>query len=345
MFKLLRLGSKVFASNFKTLKEPYKLTFAVTYKCNSRCKTCGIWKKKTKNELEIKEIEKIFENINPSWVNLTGGEPFLRDDLHEIAKTISKKNVYLLNLTTNGLLCDKIISDVKKIIKLNIPKIIVVVSLDGPKDIHEKIKGVDGSWKKSIETFKKLRKLSKENQKLQNYFGYTISSYNTGMVNQTIKAVKNEIDVNLTDFHFNIFHDSPLYYGKLEGGDIKGLQNNIQKEIDMILKGKKGINPISLLEKQYLKNIEKYFEQGKNPLKCKSLTSSCFISPNGDVYPCTIFNKKLGNLRDFNYNLKEIWKSDYANYVRKLIKENNCDGCWTPCEAYQTILGNIFNLY
>ena len=99
---------------------------------------------------------------------------------------------------------------------------------------------------------------------------------------------------------------------------------------------------ISFLEKRYLKKIGKYLESSKSPLKCKALVSSCFISPNGDVYPCTIFNKKLGNLKDVNYDLKKIWKSKRTSHVRNLIKQNNCNGCWTPCEAYQTILGNLF---
>jgi len=79
-------------------------------------------------------------------------------------------------------------------------------------------------------------------------------------------------------------------------------------------------------------------------LPCKALSVSCFIDPYGTIYPCTIFNKKLGNLRQANYNLKKIWNSKKSAEVRKLIKENKCPGCWTPCEAYQTILGNLINL-
>lgn len=341
MKKIVRLGTRILISNLKTLKEPYKITFSITDKCNSKCKTCGIWKKKSSKELTIDEISKIFENIDPSWVNVTGGEPFLRDDIYEIAKIIKKKDVYLFNLTTNGILEEKIFNDVKKILKLNFPKFITVVSLDGPKKIHDKIRGVNGNWHNAVSLFKKLREMEIQNKNFKTYFGYTISKYNINLIFKTIEEVKKEIKVSMNDFHFNIYHTSKNYFDESDGGKINGLTKEINKQITSILKEKNRYDPISLLEKKYLKLIEKYFEAGKSPKRCKALISSCYIASNGDVFPCTIFNKKLGNLRDFNYNLKSVWNSRKSDEVRKMIKQNECSGCWTPCEAYQSILGNL----
>jgi len=345
MYRLIRLGSKALISNFKTLKEPYKITFAITYRCNSRCKTCGIWKQKPVNELDINEIKKLFEKINPSWVNLTGGEPFLRSDLYEIAKIIYEKDVYLLNLTTNGLLTDRIVSTVKNILKLNFPRFIVAVSLDGPREIHDKIRGVDGNWNKSVDTYKKLKHLSNDNKNFQTFLGYTISKYNTGLIQKTLEEINKEVPVNINDFHFNIYHTSSSYFGKQNGGAIdERSQKELIEVVEQILAKKKRYTAVSFLERRYLKNIRKYLEGKKCPLDCKSMIASCFINPNGDVYPCTIFNKKLANIRDFDYDLKKIWNSDYSENIRKKIKEKKCVGCWTPCEAYQTILGNIFKI-
>jgi MoaA/NifB/PqqE/SkfB family radical SAM enzyme len=340
MYRILRLGSKAFASNFKVLNQPYKLTFAITYNCNSRCKTCGIWKINSKNELKTKEIKKIFENINPSWVNLTGGEPFIRNDLYEIAKIISKKDVYLLNITTNGILVEKTIKTLKKILKLKIPKIIVVVSLDGPREIHDNLRGIKGNWDKALILFKKLKELSSNDRRFKTYLGYTISHYNIGLIKKTLEEVNKKIIVDINDFHFNIIHNS-FYYAVGSATLDKDVKNKIVGDVDYILQQKTGFGVIKTLEKKYLKLIEKYFETEKSPKNCKALSSSCFISPNGDVYPCTGFNCVIGNLRDNNYELKKIWQSKKSNNVRKLIKENVCGGCWTPCEAYQTILGNI----
>lgn len=63
----LRMGFDAFLSNMNLLNYPYKLSFAITYMCNGRCKICGIWKKykekpsKIKEELSLEEIERIFE--------------------------------------------------------------------------------------------------------------------------------------------------------------------------------------------------------------------------------------------------------------------------------------------
>jgi len=339
MYKFVRLCVEAITSNFKTLKEPYKLTFAITYKCNSKCRTCKIWEKKIKNELKIDEIKNIFKNINPSWVNLTGGEPFIRSDLYDIAEIISKKDVYLLNITTNGLLVEKTITTLKKILKLKIPRVIIAVSLDGPRETHDRIRGVKGNWDKAVYLFTKLKELS-SNNRFQTYFGYTISHHNVGLINKTLEEVNKKIKVSINDFHFNIIHGS-YYYGNESITVPINMKNKIIEDVDYILQQKTGFNAISILEKEYLKLIKKYFEIEKSPKKCKALVSSCFIDPNGYVYPCTGFNWVIGNLRDYNYELKKIWQSEKADKARKLINENVCGGCWSPCEAYQTILGNI----
>jgi len=344
MYKSLKLGSKIIASNFKTLKEPYKLTFAITYKCNSKCKTCEIWKKTIQDELTLEEISNIFEKINPSWVNLTGGEPFLRDDLFEIAKIIRKKDVYLLNLTTNGVLVDKIKDEVEKILRLGFPRFIVSVSLDGSKEIHDKIRGVKGNWEKAVVLYKNLKKLCDTNSNFQTFFGYTISKYNVGLIEEALEEVKKKVDVTINDFHFNVYHTSSFYYGNRAEDKQKDLKSKILNDVDYILKEKKGFGSISFLEKKYVKLIKKYFETGVSPLSCKAMTSSCFIEPDGNVYPCIGFDEKLANLRDLNYDLKKIWNLEKAKKTRRQIKENKCGGCWTPCEAYQTILGNLFRI-
>ena len=341
MYRMLRLGTKAFASNFKVLDQPYKLTFAITYSCNSKCKTCGIWKIKSKNELTTEEIKKIFEKINPSWVNLTGGETFLRNDLFEIAKIISKRDVYLFNITTNGLLVNETLKTVKKIFNLKIPKFVLVVSLDGPKEIHDDIKGIDGNWEKSVNLFSKLKNLSKAKKSFNTYFGYTVSKYNAGQIQKTLDAVNKKIDVKIDDFHFNIFHKC-FYYNNEDLDDVNDLSNKIIKDINYLKEVKKNIGAIPFLEKKYIKFIDKYLATSESPLPCKALHSSCFIDPYGNVYPCTHFDTKIGNLRNNNYNLINIWNSEKAKETRKSINQNKCDGCWTPCEAYQTILGNLF---
>ncbi len=328
----LTLASKALASNFITLKSPYKLTFALTYRCNSRCRTCGIWKRKSGSELSTEEVKEFFsKNVFP-WVNLTGGEVFLRKDLVDIAK--SMKGTYLLNITTNGILTEKILSDCKELEK-SVPRFILTVSVDGPRELHDKVRGVK-CWDKASNTFARARKMG-----LETYIGYTISPYNTGKLSETFEELKKPVPgLKMSDFHVNFYHESEVYFNN-KGCAPGGYRKKFGEEIEEFMKAKKGLGPVSFLERSYLKNVDSYLKSGISPLPCKALSSSCYMDPEGNVYPCTIFNKKLGNIRNAGYDLKKIWNSEKSDETRKLVEKNKCPGCWTPCEAYQTILGNL----
>ncbi|MCW8804372.1 MAG: SPASM domain-containing protein, partial [Ignavibacteriaceae bacterium] len=110
------------------------------------------------------------------------------------------------------------------------------------------------------------------------------------------------------------------------------------------LKKKKIFNPINNLENKYLTYAKEFIKNGITPVDCKSLTSSVFLDPYGNVFPCSIWDKKIGNIRDFNYKLSVLLKEKIIEVLRAQIQEKKCPNCWTPCEAYQSILGDIFKL-
>ncbi|MEM5773335.1 MAG: radical SAM protein, partial [Candidatus Aenigmatarchaeota archaeon] len=132
--KNLALFKDICLSNFDINNYPYKLTFAITYKCNYRCIQCKIWKRGLKREMKIKEIKSFVENFPYfKWINITGGEPFLRRDFTKIIKTFIKNSyeISLINTTTNGFNPEMISNSVLKTLNLNPNLLIVVVSLDG----------------------------------------------------------------------------------------------------------------------------------------------------------------------------------------------------------------------
>jgi radical SAM protein with 4Fe4S-binding SPASM domain len=342
----LRILPDIFLSNFN-LSKPYKLTFAVTYKCNYRCVHCNIWRKKPKNELTLDEISE-FSKKYPyfKWFNLTGGEPFLRTDLVEIIETLKENsNDFLIfNMITNGFNPSYIYEKSKEIVKLKIPRTIIGVSLDGYKELHEKIRGIKGSFERAIETFLLLRNLSKESKNFRTYFGYTISSWNVGNFLKSYFEVKSVVkDLSLDDFHINSYHVSPHYYSNLKFfGSLEG----IQKEVEHISKLKPYFkaNLVNFLDNLFLRKLAEFLKTNRTPYPCKALTSSVFIDSFGNVYPCGIWNVRLGNLRENGYDLEKILKSKESRKLRVLIRKLKCPNCWTACEAYQTIIGNVFSM-
>jgi len=334
-------SKNILLSSAGKLNHPYKLTFAITNKCNLRCKTCQIWKKKPVNELSFEEIDRFFKINNYfNWIDLTGGEIFLRKDLLDIVKSIKKhtKNLVLLHYPTNGFLTDRIASVTEEITHLGFNNLVITVSIDGIKDIHNEIRGNEKSFDRCVSTYKELKK----NKHVKVYLGCTLSPFNIDHFENFFTELKDYIPgLKYSDIHLNIYHYSenlysnePMYFDK---------QKIINLTDDFIRKkGFTFLNPISLLEYTYIKNIKNYLSRNRSPFNCKSGKISCFIEPTGKVYPCTGFNVVLGNLRENDFDLLKILSNEKSVLLNKKIRNGKCPQCWTPCEAYQNILSNLF---
>ncbi|HEX7778684.1 MAG TPA: SPASM domain-containing protein, partial [Vicinamibacterales bacterium] len=61
-----------------------------------------------------------------------------------------------------------------------------------------------------------------------------------------------------------------------------------------------------------------------------------------NLYPCSIWDEKVGNLRESGFDLQGLWDSHRRRELREDVVQERCSHCWTPCEAYPTILGNLF---
>lgn len=337
-----RLARSILASNFRRLDFPYQITFAVTYKCNSRCKTCNIWKKAPQNELTASEISQFFQKSNRfAYVDLTGGEVSLRPDFLEIVETILDhcKNLRVLHFATNGLHTNKIVNCVESIMKMNPPKLIITVSLDGDKELNDSIRGIPGAWEQQMATFKALRAIPG----VQVVLGMTLSRYNFDKFETAFQSVKKEYGrLTYKDFHLNIAHSSGHYYDNEDLAVDEMLVDTVVEQVKKYMKAR-GIplSPVAFLEREYLKRVEMYLRTGKTPLRCHALRSCCFVNPLGDVFPCGMYDIVVGNLRDYGYDLAKIWQSELCKKVQGEIWNFNCPQCWTPCQAYQAILGNI----
>ena len=62
---------------------------------------------------------------------------------------------------------------------------------------------------------------------------------------------------------------------------------------------------------------------------------------SGTSSPCSMWDARLGNLRETGFQLAPIWDSAATRARRREIVAEKCPHCWTPCEAYQTILCNL----
>ncbi len=343
---MLSLGSTVLRSNLGNLRLPYKLNFAITYWCQSRCLTCNIWQIKPKGELSLEEIQKFAEKNNYfKWVGLTGGEPFLRSDIVDIVDAFKKnfKSLYMLTFPTNSL-CDKGLLEKRMagILDLNIPKVVVTVSLDGSKELHDKIRGVQGNYEKAIMNYKMLQELSRSYSNLYYVFGYTLSRFNAGQFKRTLNDVKNDVPgITPNDFHINIARTSEHYYQN-NNDDISPDRETAISDLKWVIRNREyRLDPISRIEHIYTKGQIHCLNTGKNPTRSRGLDASLYMDSFGNVYPSITWNKKVGNIKETDYSLEPIWHGREALNARREIKEGKEPNFWTSCEAYQAIIGDI----
>lgn len=341
-FNELSFLKSILISNFSRLNFPLKVSFAVTYKCNLRCKMCNIWKRPPSgDELNTREIDNFFKNARKFyWVGITGGEPFLRSDLPEIIDIITTYcgRLNALHFATNGQLCDKIINTVRYIRKKNNKlKIIFTVSVDGPPALHNEIRGKADAWENAINTFLQLKRI--EGVKAQ--IGFTISSHNLGRFEDTLISLR-EFDPHLRfdDINVNIFQKSDFYYENQDMQDFDCSKFEIETKRILNLDNEAfSIN--NFLRRRYLKLYPRYVQTKKYPLKCQALSSTCFLDPYGNLFPCLAYNKKLLNVKDMQEGLGSLWNKDYAKKLSYECANNMCPSCWSPCDAYSAIGGSL----
>ena len=342
MKKELILLKNIFFSNFKALPSPYKITLALTYRCNLQCKICNIWRTPFKEELGTGQIAKIFRNLKDLvWLDLTGGEITLREDLIEVVRIIKDNaaNLLVCHISTNGQSPHKVLLLAEEILKLKmIP--VINVGIDGPRRINDEIRGCQGAYAKSLQTFKLLKKLLKGHY----YLSCTISNYNIDYIDEFLSGLETDVEgFSFSDLHFNMFHHSPHYYKNQE---IDGLSAVRFEKIGKYLRLCKMGNFVKQrLEDLYIRGLRKYLSGDSFFVNCQALKSTCFISPYGEVYPCGVYDRCAGNLTGNNFDLKKIWQEAGALKIRNDIKEKKCLGCWSPCEAFPALLGDLKGAY
>lgn len=343
----LKYGRRVI---FKQGATPLYLVFFVTTKCNARCKHCllGNQDVATTNDLTIDEIEKVSASMDDMLFLLpTGGEPFLRKDLSEIVRIFHVNNkIRNAVIPTNGGLGQRVIDTVTKILE-TCPDLDlgIDVSIDALGEKHDELRQVPGLFDKAVNTFKELRKLEKKYKNLNVNVESTVSSFNQDDLPELYDFLVNKLKVS-TVFtlltrgkpeepaakHFDI--EKYQQYAQV-------LENDIKKRI---LTGYDNFPFCDVINaKRIVRHnlIAKLIKENKFQTPCYAGSLGGAMFSNGDILPCELLtDRKLGNVRDNNYDFKAIWFNEKADEARKFIKDTKCF-CTYECFLTINILFNM----
>jgi len=362
LYSWSRLAARTAAAAVNVESTPTKLIFVVTKRCHSRCVYCDIWKVKDTpggldHELSLAEVRSVAA-ANPflQWIDFTGGEPTDRPDFIEVVQAFAAAcpDLLLVHFPTNGIAAKRITETVRTLRATVKARLVVTVSIDGPPALNDNLRGIRNDFAHAVATFAAVRReLGAEHvfvgMTLHGHKGST-GSTSSELVEQTFAAVnaalvaKAEAPVGWDTLHLNIPHFSSHYYGNAASADADGFGGPAHRaEIAAALrlaaeKPKPGaLSAMRAVERIYRAEALRYLATGRTAIGCSALLSTSYLSEKGEVYPCTIWDKPLGNVRNTGYALMPIIAAARRDGVRRAVAEGKCPNCWTPCEAYPAI--------
>ncbi len=269
----------------------------------------------------------------------------MRADLAEIASIFSRfTSIANLQIPTNGFLTEQIVKTSREILEhcRQDIRIVVGVSLDDLNERHDAIRQVPGIWHKALATIKQLKELEKKFPNFSVGSTITINRSNQERVGELVELL-NKLEVK--DVGVNLIR-SEVRDMSLKEVDLK-YYNNINFKIrkDFLKRADQQPKPSWLYRilssRQYLGShlLSKIYSQRCYITPCYAGSLLAILRENGDIYPCEILNLKMGNLKDFDFNLKKLWYSKAAQEVRRKIKKTKCF-CTYECAM---TLNTLFN--
>lgn len=327
----------------------------VTKRCNARCSHCFIDfdnPNTFKSELSLQEIEQLTKNIGRHLknVNLTGGEPFLRRDLFEIAQCYLKNTgIRTLYITSNGYFTNLIQEFIQKYKNASYSQILIIsLSIDDFPEGHDKNRKVKNLFEHTIATYKMIREFNLPNiltnvnltviptnyERIENIYKFLveqigIKSFTTTIVREEgVMKIPPHIKQGLLDAYKKL---NCLIEKDIETGIIEGYQGGF---LGQLLNAKNKVMH-RIIEQTFLEN--KYFTP------CYAGDLFLVLEANGEIKPCEVLPKTLGNIRNYDYDILKLWSDTTAQETRKWIRDTKCR-CTYECAMTFNVLGNTKHL-
>ena len=285
-------------------------TVIVTYRCNARCTMCNRYKAPSKPEEEI-SIETIKKLPKMYFTNITGGEPFIREDLADIVRELYKKSDRIV-ISTNGFFTERIIKLCEEF-----PNVGIRISIEGLEETNNQIRGLEDGYNKGYSTLKKLVEMKHPDVG----FGMTVQDANA---KDLVPLYQKANELNM-EFATASLHNS-FYF--VEAKNIIQDRPMVAKEFEKLVNELLNSNsPKKWFRAYFNHGLINYIYGQKRLLPCDMSFDTFFIDPYGDVMPCNGTKDKevMGNLNEQTW--EELWSSEQAEKVRTKVR--HCDrNCW-----------------
>ncbi len=287
-----------------------------TYRCNAHCQMCSVWQRPTRRPEEFGPdiLGKLPGGMKR--LNITGGEPTLRDDLLDIVRMLDRKTCRL-EISTNGYFTDRLAAVCEQF-----PRITIRASLEGLPKLNDELRGIRDGFDHALHTVLRLRAMG-----LQDLgFSMVISDRNCADLLDLYHLCAG---LGL-EFGNAAMHNS-FYFHKHDNriDDLDAVLAQMQRFIRALLTSRRSSLRMRAKDwgRAYINfGLMRYMQGQARPLPCGAATDTFFVSPWGEILACNGSPEPwvMGDLRTQSFD--EIWHSSQAAEVRARVAvcRRNC---------------------
>ncbi|HRR26804.1 MAG TPA: radical SAM protein [Acidobacteriota bacterium] len=330
---------------FKKPGLPLNLVVFVTSRCSLLCRHCFYWKELNgkKNELTLEEYRRISSTLpNLLSVSLTGGEPYLRRDLAEIAATFAvNSRVRNIQIPSNGFLPERTVRGAEAVLReVDTAVVATGVSLDGPPEIHNRIRNHPQSFDRALESFAGLRELKPKFPNLSVGVAITVNRENQHVLDGFLDFVEQELKPDAISL--TLVRGEPMEPG------LRSVDPELYRRVAERVVAYRKLHPRrgATYERMVVSKEEAVYRLVYRTMKANRRLSPCYagqlsgvISETGDVYPCEILDRKIGNIRDYGGDFASLWRSTAAWEAYAYQRRLQCS-CTYECALSVNVLFN-----
>ena len=317
----------------------------VTNRCNFRCEFCfyyaEIEKGQKPNELTLQELERLSQSTGPLvQLSLTGGEPFLRRDLDEIySMFIRNCQARYITIPTNASLPDQMVRFLETVLPRHPDSYLrLTFSVDGIEDDHDTARSMPGSFEKIRQSYAAVSPLRKRFPNLVLDANSVFTSRSEDKLQDTLRylAENFEFDNLSVTYARGDIRDPSL----LASSEERYIQVN--DYLESVRRGKEGrfLYPLWRAVRDVSReNLIRTVFHDEFVTPCVAGRKLVVVGETGEVYPCEILDRPMGNLRDHDFNLPQLMAKSENTELRRWIVESQCK-CSFECALGANVVWN-----
>ncbi len=295
---------------------------------------CDIWQLQNISEISAEDFLRLPKSLKD--INISGGEPFLRQDISGVIKNIKQACPHAkLVISSNGLATEIVKNKMGEILKID-KNVGVAISIDGVGEVHDKIRGFEGACNKALNTLEVLKTLGVRHIKI----AFTITNDNLEEMKK-VYDLSRKLDV---EFTLAAMQGSDIYFGGKNTNILKYKSDELKREFAYIIKNElKGWPSKKWVRAYFADGLYNFITHQGRALPIEAGHLHFFLDPQGNVYPSVVDSQSMGNITAVE-KFEQIWCSEKNNKLKQDLKNGLAKPAWMICTARTAIKKHPFKV-